>query len=218
MNTLKSNKIDEEYKELFLKIHGISGDPMQLSPILRKYEEFSTYGGTPEGLLSRDKVIHYINYMYSAKSPLIKNFKENLMERKNQAARLAGFDMKKNSESEKVVSDLFEMQEAKIFKMIMRFIMIQKNTLLSSIVTAEQAFYEFQAIIARPLEGADEKKVTEAAKNKKRLMDDCDEIKTKLKGYYKEFFGDNIDLEAAYKTSDLMLTTPEEIATINRSF
>lgn len=209
---------DDEYRDLFLKIHEVKGDPMQLSPVLRKYEEFTSYGGTPEGLLNRDMVIRYINYMYSEKSPLIKTYKDNLIERKNQAAKLAGFDMKNNKEAERVLEEVFNMREEKIFKMIMRFIMIQKNTLLSSIVTAEQMFYEFQTILMQELATIDEKKRTDAAKNKTLLMEDCDKIRDRLKGYYKEFFGDNKDLEETYKLSDMVLTTPEEIATIPRKF
>lgn len=213
-----SKRPDDEYRDLFLKIHNLKGDVLVLAPSIKKYEEFSSYGGTPQGLLNRDKVIHYINYMYSEKSPLIKKYKDDLMERKTQAAKLAGFVSSDKKEWERVANDLFHLNEDKIFKMIMRFLMIQKNFLLSSIVTAEQAFYEFQYIIAQPLITSDEKKLTETAKNKTILMKDCDEIMNRLKGYYKEFFGDNEDVAIVYKNSDLTLTTPEEISTINRKF
>jgi len=218
MITPKNSKLpDDEFKDLFLKIHNIAGDPLQLSPSIRKYEEFTSYGGTPEGMLNRDKVIHYINYMYSERSPLIKNFRDNLGERKLNAAKMAGFDSKEIN-GDKVKDELFDLKEEKVFKMIMTFIKIQKNTLLSSIVTAEQALYEFHGIIAKPLQSTDEKDVTIAAKNKSAILKECDEIRERLKGYYKEFFGDNDDVARVYKSSDLMLTTPEEISTINRKW
>lgn len=213
-------KEKEDYGNLFLPIEefGENEDILFRLPHLKKWTEFSGFGGTPVGELNRDKVFRYINLLYSSGSRLIWKHRNNLQARKEEAAQIVGFDLKKKSDREKIENDLFKIKNEKILKMIMRFLILQKNPLWSSIVTTESAFYEYQEIILDPLSKEDEKKRTDAAKNKSVLMDECDKMLIRLKGYYQEFFGDDVDLHQAYKGTELVLTSPEEIATINRKF
>lgn len=211
---------EEDYGNLFLPIQefGENEDVLFRLPHLKKWQEFADFGGTPAGELNRDKVFRYINLLYSSGSKLIRKHRNNLNARKEEAALAAGFDLKKKSERDKVEKDLFQVKNEKVLKMIMRFLILQKNPLWSSIVTTESAFYEYQEIILDPLSKEDEKKRTDAAKNKSVLMEECDKMLTRLKLYYQEFFGDDTDLHQAYKDTELILTSPEEIATVNRKF
>lgn len=215
-----SKETIEDLGHLFLNMEGVTENEDLINKFsqLKKWPEFYEFEGTPGGELNRNKLIRYINILYSPGSRLIKKHKNNLLARKEDAAHFAGFDLKKKDEREKVEMDLFQVKNEKVLKMIMRFIILQKNPLWSSIVTTESAFYEYQEIILDPLSKEDEKKRTDAAKNKSVLMDECDKMLVRLKGYYQEFFGDDIDLQQAYKDTELMLTSPEEIATINRRF
>ncbi len=213
-------KEKEDYGNLFLPIQelGENEDVLFRLPHLKKWSEFSDFGGTPDGELNRDKVFRYVNLLYSSGSRLIRKHRNNLNARKEEAALAAGFDLKKKSERDKVEKDLFQVKNEKVLKMIMRFLILQKNPLWSSIVTTESAFYEYQEIILDPLSKEDEKKRTDAAKNKSVLMEECDKMLSRLKLYYQEFFGDDADLHQAYKDTELILTSPEEIATVNRKF
>jgi hypothetical protein len=213
-------KEKEDYGQLFLPIQDFAEneDILFKLPHLRKYKEFEDLEGTPKGELNRDKVIRYVNLLYSSGSKLIRKHKHNLPARKEEAAIAAGFDLKKKAIREQVENDLFKIRNEKILKLIMRFLILQKNLLWTSIVTTESAYYEYQEIILDPLGKEDEKKRTDAAKNKSVLMDECDKMLIRLKGYYQEFFGDDIDLQLVYKDTELMLTSPEEIATIERRF
>lgn len=213
-------KDKEDYGQLFLPIQDFeeNEDILFRLPHLKKWSEFAEFGGTPAGELNRDKVFRYMNLLYSSGSKLINTHRHNLGARKEEAAILAGFDLKKKTIKEKVQNDLFEVRNPNILKMIMRFLILQKNPLWSSIVTTEQCFSEYQEIIMDALSRDDEKKRTDAAKNKAFLMTECDKMLVRLKSSYKELFGDDDDLQLAYKNTDLMLTSPEEIATINRKF
>jgi hypothetical protein len=213
-------KEKEDFGNLFLPIQefGDNEDVLFRLPHLKKWSEFCDFGGTPDGELNRDKVFRYMNLLYSSGSKLINTHRHNLGARKEEAAIKAGFDLKKKGIRDQVQHDLFEVKNPKILKMIMRFLILQKNPLWSSIVTTEQCHAEYQLIIMDPLSPEDEKKRTDAAKNKAFLMAECDKMLIRLKGYYKDLFGDDDDLQEAYKNTDLMLTSPEEIATINRRF
>lgn len=213
-------KEKEDYGQLFLPIQDLAEneDILFRFPHLKKWSEFDDFGGTPEGELNRDKVFRYTNLLYSSGSKLIRKHKHNLVARKEEAAIIAGFDLKKKSLKDKVQNDLFEVRNQKVLKIIMRFLILQKNPLWSLIVTTEQCFYEYQEIIMGALFEEDEKKKGDAAKNKAFLMAECDKMSLRLKGYYKDLFGDDEDLLNAFKDTDLMLTSPEEIATINRRF
>lgn len=213
-------KEKEDYGQLFLPIQDFpeNEDILFRLPHLKKWPEFADFGGTPAGELHKEKVFRYINLLYSTGSKLINTHRHNLAARKEEAAIVAGFNLKQKAIREHVVHDLFEVRNPAILKMIMRFLILQKNPLWSSIVTTEQCFAEYQEIIMDALSRDDEKKRTDAAKNKAFLMTECDKMLIRLKASYKELFGDDDDLQLAYKNTDLMLTSPEEIATINRKF
>lgn len=213
-------KEKEDYGQLFLPLQDFEAkdDVLFRLPHLAKWPEFFEFGGTPAGELNRDMVFRYMNLLYSSGSKLINTHRHNLAARKEEAATVAGFDLKKKAIREQVQNDLYEVRNPAILKMIMRFLILQKNPLWSSIVTTEQCHAEYQLIIMDPLSPEDEKKRTDAAKNKAFLMSESDKMLLRLKGYYRELFGDDDDLQLAYKNTDLMLTSPEEIATINRKF
>lgn len=66
-------------------------DLIDKSPLLKRYEEFSLFKGTPGEELNRNKVIRYINLLYSAKSDLVRTYKDDLQIRKEEAAKIARF-------------------------------------------------------------------------------------------------------------------------------
>lgn len=199
---------------------GVNDDMVHSFPQLKKWKEFKDFGGTPAGELHKDKTIKYINVFYSPGSKLIKSHKTNLVARKEEAALIAGFDLSKPKEAEKVRSDLFAFKSRSIFEMVMVFIKNQpgKDYVWESITSREQFYWELQTTVLEPLTGDDENKRIASMEKKSKLFNAKEEQRQALKGLYKEFFGDDFELEQVFKSDELMLTTPEEIATIARAF
>ena len=95
---------------------------------LNRHSEFISYPLSEK----RDKLIRCINILYSAKSPLIKLYKDDLQVRKEESAILAGFDPKNKSEWEWVTENLFMFKTSPVTKdqilsMVVRFLIIQNN-------------------------------------------------------------------------------------------
>ena len=207
--------MDNEYSQgLFLDLSkvGEKDDLVHRFPILSRYEEFSGYGGSLDGELNRNKVIRYINYLYSAKSEIVRTYKDDLQIRKEEAARLAGFEKK---EMEKVDTDLFKLQNEKLVKMVMRFLIIQNVRLWTTICSIEQSFYQTSELLLSPLdrEGAD-KDIYTAATKQKPLRSELIDMTAQLDSLYDQLFNDNKDVKEKLDKDDQMKRhySPENVA------
>lgn len=204
----------EKITGLFIDVDlaGEKDDLVMKFPLLKRYEEFSSFGGSMEGELNRNKVIRYINLLYSAKSGLVRIYKDDLQIRKEEAALHAGFEKK---EMKQVQNDLFELNNEKIVGMIMRFLLIQNVRLWTTICSIEQSFYQTSALLMSPLdqEGQDKDKYGAAVKQKP-LRAEMIEMTTQLDGLYDKLFNDNADLKSKYdKDNELRRhLNPEQVA------
>ena len=195
-----------DFSGLHYNIHGEKKPILELYPVIRQYPELVA----PE---ISDKLLRYIIYLYSEGSPLIKKFKDNLVDRKSEAMKLAGMKL-----TEDTKTCYFDFKDPIFTAAVVRFLAIQKNGLWSNIVTNEQLHSENMSIVIGATMLTDDKKIAETAKLKSTLLDFNGVITDRLAGYYKEFFKSDTALQNAAKTVELKLTTPELIATINRDF
>lgn len=222
MKGLKKSKNEgnEEYKDLYIPMAGISGDAWEQFRILKTTPEFSEFES--EHGISRNLVIRYVNYLYSVRTPLIKQFREDLAVRKMEALKLASEDCKAEYKKDLAVikEGLFELRDPAVLKMVMRFLILQKNVLWTSIVTTEQTFFELNEMVLDPItkEFGSKKEETRIVAGTKKvdLLDRCDKIKNRLSGYYVEFFGDDLDAINAYNKRPEVMCWPEQIAKIER--
>lgn len=187
-------------------------DLIDKSPLLKRYEEFSLFKGTPGEELNRNKVIRYINLLYSAKSDLVRTYKDDLQIRKEEAAKIAGFEKK---EMTKVAEDLFQLKNEKIIKMIMRFLVIQNVRLWTTICSIEQSFYQTSELLMSPLnqEGEDKDKYGAAVKQKP-LRAEMIDMTEQLDTLYDKMFNDNVDVKSKYDKDDELRRhlNPEQVA------
>ena len=138
---------NQDFSGLVLDIHGkdfAKGDITLDYPLLDKYKEFREYLGTAGGGLNRNKIIALINYLYSIKSPLVKIYRDDILIRKEEAAKLAGFSPDNKKQWIKLKEDFFNLGDPIISKMIVRFLIIQNSRLWAMIIAAEQNFYSIQ--------------------------------------------------------------------------
>lgn len=156
---------------------------------------------------SDDRILRYILLMYDKNSPMISAY-QNLQQRKQAAATIAGFDLSKED-----VGFLFEFKCDEKYGdpigWIMNFLRYQNNLLWCLIVSQEQAFYEFTARVIMPVAGDKDKDILSAVNIKNSIMTSQDEIITRLDKYYRQLSGGDDNLEAAIKTKKRF--TPESV-------
>ncbi len=197
-----------EYGNLYWNCHGSKKTVTELYPEIDSYPEFQ-YGG----IYNRDKLLRYINYLYSESTPLIKKFKDNLLARKTEALKLAGLKLTKDVEN-----DIFSFKDPDFTRMVVKLLAIQKNYLWANIAVNEQLIADNMAIVlSSSFEGSD-KDVAQTAKIKGDLLKTNGEVADRLNGYYKEFFKGDTALQLAAKSVEFRAVTPEGVASVERAF
>ena len=199
---------DLDFSGLYWNAHNAKKPLAELYPDINNYPELR-YGG----IYDANKILKYINYLYSEGTPLTKKFKDNLLVRKTEALQLAGIKL-----NEQVKADLFQFGDPAFTKAVVKFLAIQKNELWSNI-TVDQQFMEDNMLIvlSQSMDGK-EKDIAQTAKIKGDLLKINSEVRDRLTGYYKEFFKNDAALQNAAKKIEFRATTPESVAKINRDF
>lgn len=204
----------EKINGLFIDIYSAEEkeDLTNKFPLLKRYEEFTSFEGSMGGELNRNKVIRYIVILYSSKSDIVKTYKDDLQIRKEESALYAGFEKK---EMAQVDNDLYQLKNEKIVKMIMRFLLIQNVRLWTTICSIEQSFYQTSALLMSPFdqEGQHKDKYGAAVKQKP-LRAEMIEMTSQLDGLYDKMFNDNADLKTQYDKDDDLRRhlNPEQVA------
>jgi hypothetical protein len=197
-----------DFSKLFYDLHGKEESPFVLHPDLNRYNDFDY-----KGELDKDKVFRYVNYLYSEETPLAKKFKDDILERKKEAAKLAEIKITKQNQDA-----LFSLYDPGVLSMVMRFLIMQRSLIWASIVSNETVYWENTRQINEPLQGEDEKKRLEASKVKGALLGENYTIQDRLSTLYKELVRDDKELLKKLKSVDVVMCTPESIALINRRF
>ena len=181
------------YAKLRIPVHTveIGQDIVHKFPELQQYEEFSRYKEK-----DRNDVIRYVVYAYDPESPHVKNSTSELSKRKEAAAEAAGFERnKKTGLFGDNICLIMNLKDEEVNKMIFCYLKMLNTMLWTQIVTDEQGFWEYTKLLMQPLEHDDDKKLMDAANVKGKLREERNKIKVDLDKYYKEFYGDNSDLE-----------------------
>jgi len=129
---------DISFKDLMFNVSTLPEgvDILQFFPALSNYDEFKAEMPLPK--LDRNKVISYIAYLYDRKSPLLRI--DNAHARKNEAAQLAKFDMRKGeyvNGYQEIIADI----HIPVNKMIMRYIRMQKSAKFAKFIIYDEALY-----------------------------------------------------------------------------
>lgn len=197
-----------DFTGLHWNAHNAKKPLAELYPDINNYPELR-YGG----IYDSNKILKYINYLYSEGTPLTKKFKDNLLVRKTEALSLAGLKL-----TEQAKSDLFQFKDPGFTKAVVKFLAIQKNELWANIMVDSQFLEDNMLIVlSQSMDGKD-KDIAQTAKIKGELLKINSDVRDRLTGYYKEFFKSDIELERAGKKIEFRATKPEDIAKINRDF
>lgn len=200
--------IELDFSGLYWNAHNAKKPLVELYPEINNYPELR-YGG----IYDSNKILKYINYLYSEGTPLTKKFKDNLLARKSEALKLAGLKQTKDAES-----DLFQFKDQPFTKAVVKFLAIQKNELWANIVVDQQFLEDNMFIVLSSSLDGKEKDIAQTAKIKGDLLKINSEVRDRLTGYYKEFFKNDSALENAAKKIEFRATSPEAVAKISRDF
>ena len=188
--------------------------------VLKKYPVLSEVS-------TNERLLKYILCLYDPKSPLIRDYRNNVANRKREAARLAGYDLSKDV---KFLEDLYSFQNKIAASSAIIFLRDHiHNMLWTMIVSHEQTFYEYNERLLKPVEDAlsytsinkegreeetsvdvKEKDIMSTVSMKSKLIDDCKKIYNLLTEYYEKMFEDK-ELREQVVVSRI---TPESMARV----
>ena len=155
-----------------------------------------------------ESIMRYILFMYDPKSPLIRDIR-NIKSRKQEAAKLAGFDLEKDTD---LLDGLYDFTDERILKSTVHFLIeFIHDRVWSMIVSLEQTFYEYNERLLKPVDSTDtkEKDIMATIVLKSKLIQDLKDIHNLLKEYYKEIFDDEKLIEKIVNK-----ITPESMSSV----
>lgn len=158
------------------------------------------------------KLIRYVLYLYDKNSPLWLTHPD-IVSRKKEAARLAGFEINDTNER---LDRIFLLDDELLSQSISAFIKYQHSDKLSVLISNEQVLYELQHVLrSQMLEFKDDKQRIDHFTTKTKLLSEQKSILSMIETYkYDIWQGD----DPAYdKSMDILYdrkVTPEQIAKI----
>lgn len=145
----------EELNKVRLKIEGegiheipLNYDYLEVMPELKTIDETYSFGffewaGTEDGcIIVRNKIIRYINFMYSMELTCIKQNFPGYRERKVECAILAGFEYDPNNgKFDKRVEEMLSCNNSVVNRMIICFLRKQYSDPYAAIVAMREVYY-----------------------------------------------------------------------------
>lgn len=187
----------------------------ELYPDLFRYDEFRNL----KRQTAWNKVAKYILLLYSKDTELLQEHPDNLKNRKEAAATMAGFVCELDGVWPPDAAALMEIRNKTAAEATLRFLKHQKHIIWTEITIIEEELSNFQMLRFNPIElgkkkskkkknpdgspggdtGEDEdsssknrqKEIYEAANRKDDLMDACSKRIKALEGLYVQFYGDS---------------------------
>lgn len=157
-----------------------------------------------------DFLLRYIIMVYDPKSILVFSEKD-LNYRKGIAAELAQL----NVEDEQYIQDIYSFVNETVVDLVIRFLVrFIRSKEWAAICAFETKFWESIKKVIEPISGKNSKEELESVQKKAAISDEIDKDIKRLDNYYKEFFGNDAELEQAFK---MQRYTPETAAKLKRS-
>lgn len=188
--------VNSSFQKLKFKVY----DVPQGTDLLGQFPELACKAFKDYKKSNRNYVIRYIIYCYDFNSDLIEQFSD-LNKRKEAALDLAGFDRNLNTgKFSEEVYEMINLQIPEINDMIFAFLGIVKNRTWDLIVIHEENFAEYKRLLLDPIYSSqaetskESKTILEAATVKSKLREELKSIAKDLEGFYKDLYGDNIDV------------------------
>lgn len=220
MTYLSDNIHDEDFQAMTYNVMAVPLDENILDhfPSLKMFKEFEPTFLEDEGI-DHNSVLRYIFLMYQKRTPLMKI--DDLIERKLEAARMAGLPFDENGMPHPYIDQMLKGQLFIISEMIIRLVRMQGNLKFASLMIGTEAFYKkHQAILADvDMDGINksetdiEKVKGELWKQALQMQEQLDRLALELLNednnpYLKEDLFCIVDREQ----SKLSMPTPERIA------
>ena len=202
----------DRYSSIRYKVHQTKEPLDKAFPELFRHDEFKKLKKRADF----EKLIRYIMFLYDKNTQLVQEFQHDLAERKDEAAKDAGFERKDGKWGVKI-QEVMDIKDEDVTAAIMRFLKIQKSHVWTEIIICEQELFDYRVLRFNPVgkgkgEGAlDEKDVISSTVQKDKLKESCDIRRIALESLYEQFFGDNKDLQAAEFEESVKPETAERL-------
>jgi len=177
--------IKSDFEGMLLNVYAVGQtvDLVRRFPILSKYEEFSV---KLRPGLDRNKVIRYFVYAFDKNSPLLAI--NDIMERRWEAARLAGFPLTGRSKHNTTIDMMLRSLIPAVNHMIIRYCILLNDINYSVMVTYEDSLVKELKRLIDFDDNADK-----AGEKKKDLINNINVLKNNIAELRDEFLSRNVD-------------------------
>jgi energy-converting hydrogenase A subunit M len=183
---------DKDFEGMLLNVypHKLGTDLFKKFPILDKYSEFKL---EKKSARFNERVIRYVVYSFDRNSPLTTI--DDVLERRFEAIKLAGFDLNKGIPAE--VDMFVKSLNSDINNMVIRYCIIQSNTDYMVLVTYEDALFKELARLLN-FDTDDEDNV----EKKKEIIDNIVKLRTQINSIRSDMLSNNVDMFLSKSLTD----------------
>lgn len=141
----ESDYRESDYRGMLFNVNLLKPeeDPLEFWPELKKIDEFYE----PVAPLYTDMVLRYIFLTYDRNSPVVIKNKENIIKRKYEAARLAGFELK-DGKFNSYVENMIKCKNREINTMIFAFVRLFGDNDYAYLTSLMDALYSIMPDIS----------------------------------------------------------------------
>jgi hypothetical protein len=178
--------VAQDFEQLLINPydHKIGSDLMKVFPILSKYKEFRV---KLPSQIKREYVLRYIIYAFDRNSPLIAI--TDIMERRVEAANMAGFPVNDNGTFGILVDKMIRSLNPVINHMVIRYCMLLGDTDYTVLITYEDSLLrELERLIT-----FDSDSEKEGSENKKSLIANISTLRLTINSLKDDFLAKNVD-------------------------
>ncbi len=129
--------------------------------------------------IDSDKYLRYLAWLYDPQSPLMKEYRGDLIQRRAQAMNLSSY----NGDSD--------------YRCESAFVIMMRNRLWTLRCDNEKAFAEFSEMVGQPITEANEDVKIKAIERKGKLLELMSEMSARIEKIDKELFEEDHELEDA---------------------
>lgn len=187
----------DRYSSIRYKVHTADKPLHKAFPNLFRHKEFEVLIKRPDF----EQLVRYIMFLYDKNTQLIHEYQNDLAERKEEAAKDAGYK-KTWGRWPSAVQDIMDIRDEEATAAIMHFFKMQKNHVWTEINITAQELFEYQSLRFTPVgkkkakkgTALDEKMIIESTVKKEALLKACNQRIAILENLWEQFVGDNKDL------------------------
>lgn len=151
----------------------------------------------------KEKIIHYIELLYSEKSEL--NQINDLTERKKSACRKA------NITDVKLAESLMNLSDDPLTALIFHYLSSQNSNKYTQLCADQQTLWEMQQEILKPIDGDSKDERLKAVEYKDKVSIRCHDLLRRINQSYSDIYKEEEEIAAAVRTIHSMVSYEQRL-------